>query len=961
MCAEPGMGKTYLAMRLMDRAADAGWKTFCYQCEQHAHGAACNHMVRMSRNVLKKVKNGEEALVIFDGVAPADEGEAVREANAIAKLQAAGCQVVVCIRPEAEQLLECLTSYRCLRVEDLLYKTAMVSADIEHLTGGIPALMAALQPDSAGSYAEPAYHAYLGALSRLLDQTLRPYLPQEEQRARLAIALLGQGTLDELALVSGRCDVEMLSWLQRDVTLFGIDTHLRTFSCCGIDDDERFLACAGILHARAASYPKVVARACGVLAARGDVRRSSIVCSLCSSEIDFASVGVSWGVAYVLAGEVTLAEEALQTARSKGMWESACTTMTSAAVASLTATSQELDAEVEAIESLVVNSQRERRLYHDALLLIACRDAWRNPRKAIAHLGVEPDDTVGMSCIEHLRVGRLMAAGRFADAYALMTNEMIVGEACSIPDALLCDDLRFVLLMAGGVPDARERELFGSSRRFFARTSLGRLQTYHLAFEQIPYILMGTGTEASALDDAAVRAERAGDMFARAVFLFVLSVRDLRARAYQRAHVRAEHAVTMAKTLGESYLTSSAELVDALVSELLEERGALVHYCEDDSRPRELFVLARIAVQVSGEAKDGGLDHLYEIPLTMKVPRDSLWALNVLLRDCGSLSQRMVAAVPPQWSEAVRAVHARQAGLWHPSDERERIGDARHAGARADLTFGEGEQMQMLPVAAQDTRIRISILGGFAVSVQGETVPEGPFDRRRARDLLMLLALVPGHRLRRYQIVEALWSNVDYYRAPRRVYEATGEARRHLIRYAGGANPIISEKAQGLVALDQAMVSCDIDDFEREARLTLMDDGDDFWVLDHARAMQDLYKSGPDEHLTTMGERVCNRVQEVITLYVDALVAAGEAALRLGRAKLAVRYATDAHQLRDLREDAFILLVQALRASGRSYEVGSLYRQFSRHLMEVEGTPPSLALRRAAAQAIGDGPDLLQQ
>ena len=59
--------------------------------------------------------------------------------------------------------------------------------------------------------------------------------------------------------------------------------------------------------------------------------------------------------------------------------------------------------------------------------------------------------------------------------------------------------------------------------------------------------------------------------------------------------------------------------------------------------------------------------------------------------------------------------------------------------------------------------------------------------------------------------------------------------------------------------------------------------------------------------------------------------------------------------MRDLREDAFILLVQALRASGRGVEVMGYYRRFAQRLIEEQGKPPSLALRRLVELAGSDG------
>ena len=250
----------------------------------------------------------------------------------------------------------------------------------------------------------------------------------------------------------------------------------------------------------------------------------------------------------------------------------------------------------------------------------------------------------------------------------------------------------------------------------------------------------------------------------------------------------------------------------------------------------------------------------------------------------------------------------------------------------------------------------MSVLGGFSVEVDGKRVDDARFDRRRAKDLIALLAMMPDHKLRRYQAMEMLWPDEDYVRGPRKLYEATGEARKQLGGIVAGLNPLIADRNQGTVGFDLSCVSCDVDDFEREARLVLSEDGDDFQALDHARHMEQLYASGPDPHVVLLGERMVDRTEELKTLFVDSLVAAGEASLRLGRTKQAVRYASDAHRLRELREDVMLLLVQALRAAGRSFEIAALYRRYRKRLLEEEGVSPSLILRNAVSIASGTLP-----
>ena len=57
--------------------------------------------------------------------------------------------------------------------------------------------------------------------------------------------------------------------------------------------------------------------------------------------------------------------------------------------------------------------------------------------------------------------------------------------------------------------------------------------------------------------------------------------------------------------------------------------------------------------------------------------------------------------------------------------------------------------------------LEVDLLGGFAVRVDGRSVPATAFARRRARTLLKLLALQPGYRLHRDQVLDLLWPDLD--------------------------------------------------------------------------------------------------------------------------------------------------------------------------------------------------------
>lgn len=81
--------------------------------------------------------------------------------------------------------------------------------------------------------------------------------------------------------------------------------------------------------------------------------------------------------------------------------------------------------------------------------------------------------------------------------------------------------------------------------------------------------------------------------------------------------------------------------------------------------------------------------------------------------------------------------------------------------------------------------IRISVLGGFGVQLDGRPIPDEVWRRNRARALVKLLALADGQRLHREQLMDALWPSLDPGAAAGNLRKAI-----HFARQAMGADHI---------------------------------------------------------------------------------------------------------------------------------------------------------------------------
>lgn len=76
--------------------------------------------------------------------------------------------------------------------------------------------------------------------------------------------------------------------------------------------------------------------------------------------------------------------------------------------------------------------------------------------------------------------------------------------------------------------------------------------------------------------------------------------------------------------------------------------------------------------------------------------------------------------------------------------------------------------------------VRVEVLGGFRVLVDGRGVDEWDWPGRRSSELVQLLALAPRHRLHRDQVLEALWPHLAPEAAAANLRKAAHHARQAL-------------------------------------------------------------------------------------------------------------------------------------------------------------------------------------
>ena len=114
-------------------------------------------------------------------------------------------------------------------------------------------------------------------------------------------------------------------------------------------------------------------------------------------------------------------------------------------------------------------------------------------------------------------------------------------------------------------------------------------------------------------------------------------------------------------------------------------------------------------------------------------------------------------------------------------------------------------------------QVRIRMLSGFDVLVDGVGVPAGVWRLNKARSLLKLLALAEGNRMHRDAVVEALWPDLPAVAGANNLHQALHAARRALAE--AGASASVLRLRDGVVALcPDGGLATDVQDIESSTR-----------------------------------------------------------------------------------------------------------------------------------------------
>ncbi len=240
--------------------------------------------------------------------------------------------------------------------------------------------------------------------------------------------------------------------------------------------------------------------------------------------------------------------------------------------------------------------------------------------------------------------------------------------------------------------------------------------------------------------------------------------------------------------------------------------------------------------------------------------------------------------------------------------------------------------------------LRIDLLGGFRVAVGSRPIDVAAWRSRKAATLVKLLALAPGHRLHREQLLEILWPELDPEAAGNNLRYTLYVARRVLEAATGPASRALHLQGSDLALAPAGSLRVDVDDFEAAAT-TARRTRD----LADCQAALALYAGDllPEDRYEAW---VADRREALRTSQLTLL---GEVA-RLHEARNELRPAIDTLQrllMSDpAHEESHVALMRLLALAGRRQEALRQYARLQRLLrQEVDAEPGPAAQQLADA------------
>ena len=944
LCAEPCMGKTMFLRELADYAQSNGWNVYEISLSSLSAQEATQILTKKSTSICNgKKSKALKRLVLIDDFPPSDEYFVARQVKSIARLRMAGCFVAFSLSPEARQLIDEVPSVYVLGKNELL--TFMPGIDNSEqsvlnsmrLTRGIPTLVYSLPVTFCERGDVDVPITYLTSLACVASYMLRSTLGIEELRLRLGMMLLGVGSFDDLSRICGQADLEYLAKIEQDAPFFGVHVETRRFSCLHTTRFDVLNFNKQELIALAGKHEKLALKAIALLIDREDFSKAAFVSSLIREEITWEIV-LSHATEFVDAGYIELVDNALIATHSDCTLENSSKKAAKRMVDALSNTKGPMNSKDagKTLENLTsFNGFLKQTAYITLLKLLL--------QKPLPVLKEDLELTpLEKKIALHKRAIDLAVQGNFKYALQLLLLEQQYEKTASITSSIQTVDVELLYALLGVYQkefDARSSKALSFLQEGEAsalKGSVGLLKCVRYLFEKSFSVGNLYDTE-----QLISQAEQQGNRMIQVPALLMGALLSLRSRAYPKAQLQARRAVLLSREWDSLYVTQVGKILEDIAEFFL---GVIPteKSLEAITHPSLKAACRTIYKALFKSVK--GHSPVWLDAVEYGVPENAMWLMRALLSDESEFQQCLEREMPEEWLHYLRSNEGkRDVTKWRAF--RQGAGDSRTENSVVKSSRVEKKQNA-------HPGVYIALLGRFSLSVQGEEIAGRKIAYRSAKALLVYLALAHNHMSFRSQIAQQIWPEADQAHWQERLYQATRVIRKEVQEIKKGCEPLEASRIERTLGFNPQQVTVDIDIFTRLAKSVASSNSDED-IVHLAKQAEELYQG--DLYLP---EDECFRFADPIRIalrdqYIDTMVTASAAALRITHYTLAVHFAELAYLVDDMREDTLMALIQALRKCGRAQDAQQYYDLYVQKYVTKRRKMPSKQLRMIAGAEKG--------
>ncbi len=248
--------------------------------------------------------------------------------------------------------------------------------------------------------------------------------------------------------------------------------------------------------------------------------------------------------------------------------------------------------------------------------------------------------------------------------------------------------------------------------------------------------------------------------------------------------------------------------------------------------------------------------------------------------------------------------------------------------------------------------MNVRLFGALEVTVGERYISEGKW-RKKARALFAILILNLGRDVPRDELFKQIWPSASRASALDNFYILWSNCVSIV-----GESPYLERNGE-FCRMDPRYVKSDVGEFEQLSRHLLAADRDSNYLLDTYAKIEALYRGCllPSENKVSIINIQRERYR---ALFVDAMVAATDCALRIGDTRIALWFARKAIEEDPSREDVYRALMKAQIAAGQRCPAIKTYLSCREFLQSTLGLDPSVETRGLYDTLITTDPSLLR-